>query len=248
MDGEALVEVNKSKFLGVIIDNKLSWKDHISFVWRKVTRGIGVIIKARKVLHSESMICLYNSFIYPYMIYCNQVWGSACKTNIEPLLILQKRVMRIILGVHPRSPSEPSFITLKFLSCENIFKYLIGRLMYRIYHGELSVLHVLFTKIVIYMYTIPVGSAIIICRCVELSWGNVVSDMLALLFGTTFLALISIQTSVSLFSLEVLKQQNITTCFDRSHVLHVLLMYNYWYCHFMSFWDFLFLLQPLHPC
>ena len=90
MDGEALVEVNKSKFLGVIIDNKLSWKDHISFVCRKVTRGIGVIIKARKVLHSESLKCLYNSFIYPYMIYCNQVWGSACKTNIEPLLIYRK--------------------------------------------------------------------------------------------------------------------------------------------------------------
>ena len=29
IDGEALAEVNKSKFLGVIIDNKLSWKDHI---------------------------------------------------------------------------------------------------------------------------------------------------------------------------------------------------------------------------
>ena len=146
IDGEALAEVDKSKFLGVIIDNKLSWKDHISFVCRKVARGIGVIIKARKVLHSESMKCLYYSFIYPYMIYCNQVWGSACKTNIEPLLILQKRVMRIILGVHPRSPSEPLFITLKFLSFENIFRYLIGRLMYRIYHGELSVLHCLFTK------------------------------------------------------------------------------------------------------
>ena len=146
IDGEALAEVNKSKFLGVIIDNKLSWKDHISLVCRKVARGIGVIIKARKVLHSESMKCLYYSFIYPYLIYCNQVWGSACKTNIEPLLILQKRVMRIILGVHPRSPSEPLFITLKFLSCENIFEYLIGRLMYRIYHGELSVLHCLFTK------------------------------------------------------------------------------------------------------
>ena len=57
--GEALAEVNKSKFLGVIIDNKLSWKDHISFVCRNVSRGIGVIIKARKVLHSESMKCLY---------------------------------------------------------------------------------------------------------------------------------------------------------------------------------------------
>ena len=136
MDGEALAEVNKSKFLCVIIDNKLSWKNHISFVCRKSARRIGVMIKARKVLHNESMKCLYYSFIYPYMIYCNQVWGSACKTNLKPLLILQKKVTRIILGVHRRSPSEPLFITLKFLSCENIFKCLIGCLMYRINHGE----------------------------------------------------------------------------------------------------------------
>ena len=131
IDGEAIAEVNKSKFLGVIIDNKLSWKDHISFVCRKVARGKGVIIKARKVLHSESMKCLYYAFIYPYMIYCNQVWGSVCKTNIESLLTLQKRVIRIILGVHPRSHSEPLFSTLKLMSCENILKYLIGRLMYK---------------------------------------------------------------------------------------------------------------------
>ena len=129
IDGEAIAEVNKSKFLGVIIDNKLKWKDHISFVGRKVACGIGVIIKARKVLRNESLKCLYYSFIYPYIAYCNQVWGSACKRNIEPLQVLQKRAVRIILGVHPRSPSEPLFTTLKFLSCKNIIKYLIGRLM-----------------------------------------------------------------------------------------------------------------------
>ena len=91
IDGEIIAEVTSSKFFGVIIDNKLNWKDHVSFVCRKVARGSGVIIKARKVLRNESLKNLYYSFIYPYLIYCNQVWGSACKTNIEPLFILQKR-------------------------------------------------------------------------------------------------------------------------------------------------------------
>ena len=80
------------------------------------------------------------------MIYCNQVWGSAYKTNIELLFILQKRAVRIILGVYLRSPPEPLFNTLKFLNCENIIKYLIGRLVYRVYHGDLRVLHCLFTR------------------------------------------------------------------------------------------------------
>ena len=41
---------------------------------------------------------------------------------------------------------EPLFRQLKFLNCENIFKYLVGRLMYRVYHGELSTLQFLFVK------------------------------------------------------------------------------------------------------
>ena len=135
IDGKDIVEVTSSKFLGVIIDNKLNWRDHVSFVCRKVARGLGVIIKARKVLQKGSLISLYYSFIYPYLIYCNQIWGSACKTQIEPLFILQKKALRIITGVHPRSPSEPLFRQLKFLKCENIFKYLVGRLMYRVFHG-----------------------------------------------------------------------------------------------------------------
>ena len=146
IDGEIIAEVTSSKFLGVIIDDKLNWKDHVSFVCRKVARGLGVIIKARKVLRNESLKNLYYSFIYPYLIYCNQVWGSACKTNIEPLFILQKKALRIITGVHPRSPSEPLFCQLKFLNCENIFKYIVGRLMYRVYHEELTTLRFLFIK------------------------------------------------------------------------------------------------------
>ena len=133
IDREIIAEVTSSKFLGVIIDTKLNWKDHMSFVCRKVARGLGIIIKARKVPRNESLKNLCYSFIYPYFIYCNQVWGSACKTNIEPLFLLQKKALRIITGVHPRSPLEPLFCQLKFLDCENIFRYLVGRLMYRVY-------------------------------------------------------------------------------------------------------------------
>ena len=95
---------------------------------------------------------------------------------------------------------------------------------------------------------IPIRS-VIICHSVELTWGSVVWDMLAFQYGTTFLVLISIQTSVSLFSSEVLQQQYVITYFDRSHVSHVLcccyiIIGNIILCYFFSF----FLLHPLHPC
>ena len=90
IDGESINEVDKTKFPGVNIDNKLTWKSHITHICGKVARGIGVIIKARKWLNQDSLISLYYSFIYPYLIYCNHVWGPTSKTNIEPLPVLQK--------------------------------------------------------------------------------------------------------------------------------------------------------------
>ena len=65
IDCEIIAEVTSSKFSGVIIDVQLNGKDHVSFVYRKVAREFGVMIKARKVLRNESLKSLYYSFIYP---------------------------------------------------------------------------------------------------------------------------------------------------------------------------------------
>ena len=90
IDGETINDTGKTKFLGVIIDDKLSWKDHILYILGKLTRGTCVLLKVSIYLMKETLISLYYSFVYPwlyirdfvYLIYCNHVWGLACKTHI----------------------------------------------------------------------------------------------------------------------------------------------------------------------
>ena len=77
IDGHSIDETDHTKFLGVIIDSKSNWKNHIFYITGKIARGIGVITKARKLLDKETLITLYYTFIYPYMCYCNQVWGNS---------------------------------------------------------------------------------------------------------------------------------------------------------------------------
>ena len=50
MDGNILTKVNSAKYLGVIIDPRLNWIDHITYVKNKISKGIGIIYKARSVL------------------------------------------------------------------------------------------------------------------------------------------------------------------------------------------------------
>ena len=125
-------EVNKAKFLGVILDNKLTWADHLKYISRKVSKGIGIIKKARKVFNSETLCTLYNTLIYPYLCYCIHVWGSAALVHIQPLRVQQKRIIRIICGAPPRTSSSPLFNQLNILTIDQIYNYYVGFLMYKV--------------------------------------------------------------------------------------------------------------------
>ena len=91
IEGESISEVPKTKFLGVMIDQQLNWQHHISYISCKVAKGIGIIIKLRKILNKESLQSLYYAFVYPYMMYCNPVWGNASAVHINKLHVLQKK-------------------------------------------------------------------------------------------------------------------------------------------------------------
>ena len=88
-------QVNHTKFLGVVIDNKLDWSNHIFYINAKIVKGVGIICRAKKYFSSSALINLYNTFILPYMIYCVEVWGNALSIHIHPLIKLQKKLSEL---------------------------------------------------------------------------------------------------------------------------------------------------------
>ena len=65
----------------VLIDKKLSWAEHIDHISRKVSKSIGLIIKARKSLDNDTLLNLYNALILPHIFYCIQVWGTVASVQ-----------------------------------------------------------------------------------------------------------------------------------------------------------------------
>ena len=106
IDGHSIDETDHTKFLGVIIDSKLNGTNHISYITGKIAWGIGVITKARKLFDKETLITLYYTFIYPCMCYCNHVWGNTYVTYLEKLFLMQKKIVRIIHGVRPKTGTK----------------------------------------------------------------------------------------------------------------------------------------------
>ena len=86
INGQPITCVSKTKHFGVIIDNKLSWKEHISYVSGEVDKGIGIISQVWKYQNKNTLLDLYNSVIYPYLTYCNQVCALSCQSYMSSMV------------------------------------------------------------------------------------------------------------------------------------------------------------------
>ena len=123
-------EVKETKFLGVIIDNKLKWSAHIKYISKNNVKGIGIILNSRKVFSNEALLSLYHTFVYPYLSYYIQVWGKAYNIHPNDRIVLQNTAMRIINGVPPRTNMDKFYIEKNILTVKHIFNYNIGLFMF----------------------------------------------------------------------------------------------------------------------
>ena len=128
--------VEVTKFPGVLLDQHLSGKYHINHVTKKVSKTKGIISKARFFLSSKSLLSLSKTLVYPYLNYCNTAWCSTYPSNLNRILYLQKRIVRIICGTEFLAHTAPLFRTLKILDIFNINAFFVACFMYS-YHNNL---------------------------------------------------------------------------------------------------------------
>ena len=88
--------INTMKFLGVLLDDNLSWKEHIKYLENKIAKNIGLMYRAKPFLDKESLLALYYSYIHSYLNYANLAWGSTYLTNLKKLRDQQKHAIRIV--------------------------------------------------------------------------------------------------------------------------------------------------------
>ena len=96
MDGEEIEEVSEIKFLGIIINNKLSWEKHKLYVNRKVSQSLGIIYNCKKVMSEEEVINIYKTFSQSNPLYVIEVWGHSIKSENDILIKAQNKVLRMI--------------------------------------------------------------------------------------------------------------------------------------------------------
>ena len=135
ISGVSISRASNVKFLGIVVDEQLSFKDHIENVTRKLAVGIGFLYRGRDVLEQKQLKLLYNAIILPHLTYCNLVWGINYPTYLSRLQMLQKRAARVILGLGYSDPVSHRFPELGISTVTQLVKKRCMIMIYKIKHS-----------------------------------------------------------------------------------------------------------------
>ena len=134
LDGRSVARVSVFKFLGVHIDDRLTWKHHINHLRGKISRSIGVLNAARPLLDRTVLLNLYYTFVYPLFTYCIDVWGHCSSQSFHSLFKLQKRAVRVITSSKKFSHTAPLFQSLNILPLSELYIFSVAIFMFKFHH------------------------------------------------------------------------------------------------------------------
>ena len=94
----AIKKVSQTTFLGVIIDDKLSWDAHIQKLTRKLASSSGILNQIKDNIPAELHKTLYHTLFESHLAYGLTVWGGVSDNKLLPLFRAQKKCIRILFG------------------------------------------------------------------------------------------------------------------------------------------------------
>jgi len=135
VNNQNVEKVTCTKFLGVMLDDKLRFKDHINYIKSKISKGIGVLCRAKKFFDVKTLTNLYYAFVHPYLHYCVEIWGNSGSTALSALVKLPKAAVRIIAGVNRYSSTDYIFKMLSILPFGKLHTFTVYKFIYNIFHN-----------------------------------------------------------------------------------------------------------------
>ena len=107
---------HSAKYLELIIDSNLDYKQHINMLEYKVGRAIGILYKLKNTFPQKKILKqLYFALIHSLLLYGIITWGSTFSTYLHRLQILQNKAVRAVVGAHYYDSAKPIILqTFKF--------------------------------------------------------------------------------------------------------------------------------------
>lgn len=125
------------KYLGMILDDKLTWAGHTKHVRTKVARSVGLLSKMRHYVNANALKTIYYALVHSHLSYGLLNWGRAYETHLKPLNVLQNKAIKYMTYSNQRTHSKPLYKRLAILPIIELHKFEILKFMHKYQHDKL---------------------------------------------------------------------------------------------------------------
>ena len=137
IDGKKLLPSKYVKYLGVLIDQHLSWSNHIDKIAGKLSRSVGMLSKIRHYVNEPTLRMIYYGIFSSTLTYAAQVWGQIQNKHVNRVVKLQDRAIRIINFANYCQSRNPLYFGSNILKFSDNIKLQIFLYVYDSIKGNL---------------------------------------------------------------------------------------------------------------
>ena len=134
INGKKIDKVTSCKYLGVIIDQALTWNDHITYIYKRLIKFTAIFYKLRDILPFACLSHLYYAFVHPVILYGIEVYANACKTALDKLIKLNNKLLRILLSKKLATPVNDLYAALNTLPIYTLHELQLLVFIHKFFH------------------------------------------------------------------------------------------------------------------
>lgn len=129
-DCDEISATKSIKYLGLVLDSKLDWKEHIQQVAKSVKPVLRHMYFLRKLCSTSICRQVFHSLVHSRLTYGIEAWGGTYQSRLKPLFTLEKYFIRIINKKSKREASYPIYKSMNLLPLRSFYLFRVLRVFY----------------------------------------------------------------------------------------------------------------------
>ena len=123
-----------TRYLGLLLDSKLTWENHIQELNKKMVKYTGIFSKVRHYLPITCRKTVYNAFIFSRLNYGSEIYINTTKKYINPLIVTQNKLLRILQFKNIRTPLKDLYREFNTLKLKDLHHYNLCCIVHKFIH------------------------------------------------------------------------------------------------------------------
>lgn len=134
LNGMSIEKVECCRYLGIFIDDKLTWSHHIDIIYKKLMKYVGIFYKIRCKLPLPILKNIYFAFVHPYILYGIEIYANTHNIHLKKLITLNNKLLRILQNKPLKFPINELYLNFDTLAIPELHTQQLLLLVHKFLH------------------------------------------------------------------------------------------------------------------